>query len=64
MTNRERLEQGGLIDPDADYTSEQNDAVESLTSGEVDALISARDKLEPVFGGQSIFPRFGLLIDR
>ena len=60
MTNRERLEQEGLIDPDADFTSEQRDAVESLTSEEVDALISAKYKLEPVFG-QSIYPRFGLI---
>ena len=63
ITNRQRLEQEGLIDPDADLTSEENDAVESLTSAEVDALISAKYKLEPVFG-QSIYPRFGLLVDR
>ena len=62
MTNRERLEQAGLIDPDADLTSEQNDAVESLTSGEVDALISAKDKLEPSFGQSSMFPNFGLIV--
>ena len=60
ITNRERLEQAGLIDPDADLTQEQADAVESLTSGEVDALISAKDKLEPSFG-QSIYPRFGVI---
>lgn len=63
MTNRERLEQSGLIEPDADLTKEQEDAIESLTSGEVDALISTKDKLSPVFKGLFIGPRCGLMND-
>jgi hypothetical protein len=48
-TNRDRLEQADLIDPDADLSTEQEQAIESLTSGEVDALISTKAKLGPVF---------------
>jgi hypothetical protein len=64
MTNRERLEQAGLIDPNADLSPEQDNAIDSLTSEEVDALISTKSKLGPVFQGQrSSDIRFGLLID-
>jgi hypothetical protein len=65
VTNRETLEQAGLLAPNADLTQEQWDAIDSLTDEEVDALISTRAKLGPVFQGQradSIF--FGLLIDQ
>jgi hypothetical protein len=64
MTNRERLEQVGLVDPDAALSQEQEDAIERLTSEEVDALISVKAKLGPVFQGQSVGIRCGLLIDQ
>jgi hypothetical protein len=48
MTNREKFEAAGAIDPDAELTPEEDDAVESLTPQEVDALISARNKLGDV----------------
>jgi hypothetical protein len=65
VTNRETLEQAGLLDPNADLTQEQWDAIDSLTSGEVDALISTKSKLGPVFQGQKgNFIFFGLLIDQ
>jgi len=54
MTNRERLESWGLIEPDADLTNDQTQAIESLTSGEVDGLISTKSKLGPAFRGVSV----------
>jgi hypothetical protein len=65
QTNRWKLEQAGLIDPDADLSPEQANAIDSLTNEEVDALISARAKLGPVFQGQRPYSiRFGVLIDK
>lgn len=65
MTNRETLEQAGLIEPNADLTQEQWDAIDSLTDEEVDALISTRSKLGPVFQGQRAdIIHFGVLIDQ
>ena len=65
MTNCERLEQAGLMEPDADLSSEQRDAIESLTSGEVDSLISTKAKLGSVFHAQpSSDIKFGVLVDQ
>lgn len=65
MTNRETLEQAGLLEPNADLTQEQWDAVDSLTDEEVDALISTRSKLGPAFHGQRAdVIHFGVLIDQ
>lgn len=58
IKNKEILEQAGLIAPNADLTSEQNDAIESLTSEEVEALLSTKNKLGPVFQGDYPFVIF------
>jgi ABC-type amino acid transport substrate-binding protein len=54
VTNRGRLEQEGLIDPDTVLSTEQDQAIESLTSEEVDALISTKAKLGPAFRDQAV----------
>ena len=64
MTNRERLEEAGLIDPKGVLSKEQEDAIESLTSEEVDALISTKAKLGSVFQGESAGPRCGVVGDQ
>lgn len=48
-SNRKKLENAGLIDPDDTLTQEQSDALESLTPEETDALISIREKLSGTF---------------
>ena len=46
MTNRERLENAGILDPNAGLTEPQYEAIEELHEWEVDRLISIKDKLE------------------
>ncbi|MBS1790124.1 MAG: hypothetical protein JST85_20540 [Acidobacteria bacterium] len=46
---RKRLEESGLLDSQARLSKEQSTALESLTPEEVEALISARDKLKNAF---------------
>ena len=53
MANYYRLQQAALISQDCHLTPEQNTAIESLTDAEVEALISARNKLSPVFQGKT-----------
>jgi hypothetical protein len=43
MSNREKLEEAGIIKPD--LTQEQYDAIEDLSSEEVDQIISVNNKL-------------------
>ena len=45
QTNYERLEDAGLIVRDHEFTEDELAAIESLTSTEVDAIISAAEKL-------------------
>ena len=45
MTNRETLENAGLIDSEAELSSDAVAAIESLTEGDVAALISLNNKL-------------------
>lgn len=45
MRNRKKFERAGMIDPEANLTPEQGDAIESLTAQEVASLISAKKKL-------------------
>jgi hypothetical protein len=45
MTNRERLEEAGIVKKDLQLTPEQEQAIESLTDQEIDALISIRNKI-------------------
>ena len=49
MTNRERLENAGIVDPNATWNQQQTDAIEGLSEEEVDALISVREKLGNIF---------------
>ena len=46
MSNRSRLENAGIIDRTRDLTGEQYEAIESLSSEEVDHLISVNDSLK------------------
>jgi len=45
MSNKSRLIDAGILDSQKPLTQEQDDAIDSLTTGEVDALISAQEKL-------------------
>ena len=45
MTNLDRLEQAGLVEPNYQFDQDEKDAIESLSSAEVDALISSKEKL-------------------
>lgn len=46
---RRRLEEGGLLAPTARLSKEQSAALDTLTPEEVEALISARNKLKQAF---------------
>jgi len=50
MTNRERLEAAEMINLEKPLTPEQSDALEILTSDEVDELISIKTKLSNQLG--------------
>jgi len=45
MSNKSRLIDAGILDPQKTLTQEQDAAIDSLTTGEVDALISVQEKL-------------------
>jgi hypothetical protein len=45
MTNLERLKQAGLVPDDYEFEGEDETAIESLSSQEVDSLISSKEKL-------------------
>lgn len=47
--NRKRLEAAGLLDAKDKLSKEQGAALESLTPAEVEATVSARNKLKGVF---------------
>ena len=51
MRNRKKFERAGMIDPGAELTPEQSDAVENLTAQEVESLISAKKKLNDAWRG-------------
>ena len=57
---RKRLEDGGVLDPKARLSKEQSDALESLSTEEVEAVISARKKLKNVFPSTPIIPGPGM----
>ena len=48
-TNREKLEAAGIVDKHAHFNKSQEEAIASLTAAEVDALISAKQKLTRPF---------------
>jgi hypothetical protein len=49
MSNREKLEEAKILNPDEPLTAEQEQAIENLTEEEVAALISAKYKLAEGF---------------
>jgi hypothetical protein len=55
--NIDRLRSAGIITPDAVLTPDEENALYSLTSTEVDAIISARNKLGTAFVNKHISPR-------
>jgi len=58
-TNKSRLINAGILDAQKSLTQEQDEAIDSLTTGEVDALISAAEKLADFDPGEGIgIPRF------
>ena len=60
MTNHEKLDAAGLINPDHDFSDEDKKVLESLSDDEVDALISVQKKVNDAKdGGQDI--AFGIL---
>ena len=54
MSNKSRLIDAGILDPQKTITQEQDEAIDSLTTGEVDALISAAEKLADFDPGDDI----------
>jgi hypothetical protein len=60
MSNKSRLIDAGILDPQKTLTQEQDEAIDSLTTGEVDALISVQEKLTDFDPGEEIIgiPRF------
>ncbi len=60
MTNHEKLDAAGMINPDHDFSDEDKKVLETLTPEEVDALISAQKKVNAAKdAGQDI--AFGIL---
>ncbi len=49
MTNLERLEQAGVVPEDYEFNESEKSAIESLSSQEVDSLISSKNKLGEAF---------------
>lgn len=60
MTNHEKLDAAGLINPDYDFSDEEKAVLESLSDDEVDALISVQKKVNDAKdSGQDV--AFGIL---
>lgn len=60
MTNHEKLDAAGMINPDYDFSEEDKKVLESLSDDEVDALISTQQKINDAKDdGQDI--AFGIL---
>lgn len=49
MTNLEKLQEAGLVDEDYKFTAKEKEAIESLTTAEVNHLISSKEKLGESF---------------
>jgi hypothetical protein len=47
MSNKSRLIDAGIVNPEKTLSEEQDEAIESLSEEEVDSLISSREKLAP-----------------
>lgn len=48
MSNRETLEEAGILDPNRNLTNDQYEAIESLSETEVGQLISIKNKLADI----------------
>lgn len=60
MTNHEKLDAAGMINPDFEFSDEDKKVLESLSDEEVEALISAQKKVNAAKDdGQDI--AFGIL---
>lgn len=60
MTNHNKLDAAGLINPDHDFSDEEKAVLETLTEDEVDALISVQQKVDDAkSAGQDV--AFGIL---
>ncbi len=60
MTNHEKLDAAGMINPNHDFSEEDKKVLETLTPEEVEALISAQKKVNAAKdAGQDI--AFGIL---
>ena len=59
-TNRERLAEAKIVKVDEPLTAEQETAIESLTSDEVDALISVKNKTAEAFPEAAAGPPIGI----
>ena len=55
--NIDRLRSAGIVTPDAVLTPEEENLLYSLTTAEVDALISVKNKLGAAFLGKHVAPR-------
>lgn len=53
MSNREKLEEAGMILPGASFTPEQEEAIECLNDEEVNTLINVKRKLGKAFADRS-----------
>lgn len=60
MTNHEKLDAAGMLNPDFEFSEEDKKVLESLSDEEVEALISAQKKVNAAKDdGQDI--AFGIL---
>jgi hypothetical protein len=54
MKNRERLTEAKILTDDAPLSSEQEEAIENLTTEEIDVLITVKDKVADVFPPETL----------
>lgn len=54
MTNRERLADAEILEEDIQLSAEQEEAIEKLTTEEIDTLISVKNKIADSFPIESL----------
>ncbi|MFN0107704.1 MAG: aroma-sacti cluster domain-containing protein [Blastocatellia bacterium] len=60
MSNHDRLDAAGMINPDYEFSDEEKSVLEGLSEDEVDALISVQEKVNAAKSdGQDV--AFGIL---
>ena len=60
MSNRDRLEQAGILDPNKNLSNQQYEAIEDLSEEEVDQLISTNEHLMRETGGAGPMVNVGI----